>query len=903
MEEKMKTLWRVLVGTTFLALLLLFFMPSILSTSYGTRALAASISYFSKAKISIEAIEMSWFREQNVKGLRYKDVSSTELFSAESLSYKNSLLNVFLQRNLFSTLEVLKPEIHFYLKANSVTQKPTQKLASLRLIPAYPSLVLSEGIVHIHKKNEEKLLVEDLFVKSSWHGDQAIFDLSAESSAIIVKAAFKDLENFNISAKLENLPEKLIAAELAKEIPDLASTSRVYLTLQAQDAKISFDANFDSKLLNGKILGQRKQGQFLLNPQTELSMHFTPALWNYFVPQNLELSLKKPLDLVLSINEAKLNLLNWKDSSFSCNFSSDGAEVFLKDQALELQNVHSSISSSKLSKGCFTTLGANLSYQGHQTALDAEAFLKDFSLASRPSCRWTLKLQRASLALFSPFFKLPKSFEKEVEIEMKGMGNTEQLQAKVQVLGKALGKMSLDFDFDYESREFRCFSLIDEISKVLGPWASKRQSLDIRGSLDGVGIAGFHDIHFEARGENLNGQGILHFEDEKLIRVSAPIEVQYQAPKALVDSIFSGKAPFKTTLGMLHLKANPFQWQFDQELVIPGTLKLDESIFGKDRTEFSMQESLGTWNLRFDQLDLDLHAKTLYEGERGSIVFNANSSIQEGLHAALDCKSPSFEGIFHVLLKDQKLLLKDAISVKCSLENEIARKALVMIHPFFQNLEGASQKVSLFVAKEGFELTFKPFNLQIKQASIYPGRLHLQKRHFLQSVFSLLRVNQLGSKIWMTPLYMSAKDGVLECQRMDALLDDLYPVVVWGKIDLAQKKLDMSLALTNEALEKALNITGLSEGECLILPLKGSMQKPKLKTQSALVSIASLLTRTKTNHTALFLGGIIDHLKTQQKVPEQTTVPLPWKEDLLKGTDLPQERETPELFELLEQMP
>lgn len=906
----MKSILRGLIGLGFLLLVCLALMPSILSSSFGTRVVCGLGGYFLNAELSIESLQLSWTGEQKISGLLWKDLRAKELFSVREITYKNALYQLLLQKNLYSQLELVAPQMHLYPGDQQTNQLKKQSPSRPALVPAlvsvYPQVHVVDATVFIHQKNEQTLALQGIFINSSQQANAYAFDVKAEQGSLFLKALFRDFDHFELEAKLDRFPEKLIPKELLQQMPDLSKDSTAYFSLKEKDGLMSFDGNVDSPLIKGRVLGKKQGAVLNFNPQTELSLRINPLLWNEILGKDYPFALEDPLDLLLAVNEAKLFLDQWQNSSLSCKLSSQGAKLSLKGQPFDLRAFQTNISSSRLSKGFFNTLQADLLYEGRQSHVESEAFLKDLFISQRPSCRWTLKSQALSLAFFRPLISLPKSFEKEMDLEIKGMSNQDELQAKVQLQGKALGSMNIDLYFDYDEREFSLRSLHSDISKVLGPWAKDEQVLECKGSLDGIGLAGFHDLQLVTKGKNINAEALLTFEEETRVRASMPLELKYLPPKVLIDSIFSGKAPFKTDLGALHFQVNPFEWDFTQDVELQGALDLERLLFGKDNEELIVDDSKGTWIIKDSALALDFSAKTTHDQEIGSMTLQANLSFDEGLQSAFNWDSPSFKGSLNTLLKDQRLSLNKPVFLSCSLDHGIARKVLLMLHPLFQNLKGDAQKISLFVADEGFDLQLKPFNLQMKQASIQAGRLQLEKGHFLQAIFSLLRHSNAGSEIWMTPIYLSAKDGILHCHRMDALLDELYPLAIWGQVDLHKKDLDMSVAISSEALEKALKIKNLSEDEYLVLPLKGTLQKPKLKTKKALGQIASLLARQHSSHAALFLGSVIDRLREQESIPQQTTNPLPWKEsvwreDLLKGKE--EEKETPELFELLEQMP
>jgi len=210
------------------------------------------------------------------------------------------------------------------------------------------------------------------------------------------------------------------------------------------------------------------------------------------------------------------------------------------------------------------------------------------------------------------------------------------------------------------------------------------------------------------------------------------------------------------------------------------------------------------------------------------------------------------------------------------------------IAPFLSPLESASKPITLRIDSEGFFFPIKEFSKQgiaIGNCSIDTGRMIFRNEREIRAVLGILGTT--GSEkipVWLTPLYIHMKNGKAKLRRVDMLVNDLFPVAAWGNVDIVKKKVDMTIGITGYALMNAFNLGGLDPDYILQIPFKGSMKNPKLDKKKATARISAMIAESQ-GIEGMVLGKFLDIASgniTESKVPDSTTNPLPWHDQLPK---------------------
>ena len=180
-----------------------------------------------------------------------------------------------------------------------------------------------------------------------------------------------------------------------------------------------------------------------------------------------------------------------------------------------------------------------------------------------------------------------------------------------------------------------------------------------------------------------------------------------------------------------------------------------------------------------------------------------------------------------------------------------------------------------------------PFSIDtitIPKMSIDLGKVYFSPSSQLAKSISLLISLRERFQVWITPCYLSLKNGAIRLDRTDLLINDRYPLAAWGNVDLVKEKVNMIIGLSGSALSQAFNLSGIPRDYLLQLPLKGPLNNPTIDTAKATARISSLVAQSQGGPHGAVIGTVLDIASgslAENSVPKPTTDPLPWN-DLLK---------------------
>ncbi|MFT5317712.1 MAG: hypothetical protein ACI8RA_000967, partial [Chlamydiales bacterium] len=238
-------------------------------------------------------------------------------------------------------------------------------------------------------------------------------------------------------------------------------------------------------------------------------------------------------------------------------------------------------------------------------------------------------------------------------------------------------------------------------------------------------------------------------------------------------------------------------------------------------------------------------------------------------------------------LKRGVIFLRQNLNGEVQISHGLGRFIAQTLNPLLMTAISSENALRFELEREGFSLPISPFrvaDIVVGNAFFDPGKVVLEKGGPLDGVLQLLRLDKLGKAeqfdVWFTPLYVSMNNGVLTCKRMDALIDNRFPIAAWGDVNILNDDVNMVVGLTGIALKKTLGIKNINEDYLLQLPLKGTLIKPRLETRKAVASIGSLIAKSEGGEVGSIFGGILGMIAERGKrtqVPDPTTEPLPWE--------------------------
>ncbi len=407
--------------------------------------------------------------------------------------------------------------------------------------------------------------------------------------------------------------------------------------------------------------------------------------------------------------------------------------------------------------------------------------------------------------------------------------------------------LAKDTTLEFSAREFRL--PLKPFPKLLDSLA-----LEVKGSLDAVTLT-------EKEGKSL-----------ELPKLSLAAEVRGK-DRVISFNLASDKSTKATIVvkGSAHNLWNEESLQIDKARILLDTkiqnLPLDifYSITSKEESADRLVALFG------NDVNLDLEGE-IQELEHGSFKGLISSPK---LKAELFCK-----------LADGALTLTKPITAEYTLTPEAGEVLLKDVNPLLVTAASTEKPIKLTIDSDGFYIPIKHFakdTINIKNIKLEPGVLTCKNGGMLSLLVSLLKVDLSSSDqvtLWFTPLYVQVKNGIVDCKRTDALLASAFPIATWGKIDLVNDKLDMTLGLSGKAISRGFGIASLDPNYMVQIPIRGSTQSPKIDSGLATTKITALkLQQTKSKSTSL-IGGLLEVATTivekDAPVPSPTTIPFPW---------------------------
>jgi len=269
---------------------------------------------------------------------------------------------------------------------------------------------------------------------------------------------------------------------------------------------------------------------------------------------------------------------------------------------------------------------------------------------------------------------------------------------------------------------------------------------------------------------------------------------------------------------------------------------------------------------------------------------NASGAIEE-----LDIRAPlwSFSGPFH--LKNGSISIQGIglILETLSLQGDILKKPFrehaitlrdPLIAPFrLTNIE-AHHPLTLQIEPAGFSLPlpYAAEKLEVGRATLNLDKIRCKKGKSVTALFALLKATRLSKdnqmNVWCTPLSFHIHKGIVETERMDALLADSIHICTWGHIDLIKDQIDMVLGLPADTLQQFFGIKHLPKNYVLQIAIRGSIQEPEIVKGPALAKIAALIAAGQLSKKGL-LGNLAKPLFSlpEEKEAPPPQHPFPWE--------------------------
>jgi len=211
---------------------------------------------------------------------------------------------------------------------------------------------------------------------------------------------------------------------------------------------------------------------------------------------------------------------------------------------------------------------------------------------------------------------------------------------------------------------------------------------------------------------------------------------------------------------------------------------------------------------------------------------------------------------------------------------QLGKDLFQMDMPLLSSIVSSEKPILLSIDPANFSCPLIPFDfnkIKIGKGYLDLGKVTFRNEGEIKTVLNLIKpIPENQFVIWFTPLYFNMEKSVLNLNRIDLLVANMYTLAAWGKIDLDSHKMDLILGISDQALRYAFNIQGLAENYMLQIPIKGRNGHIEIDKTKLTARITALLAQTQANSNMKLLGSIVDMALSEGSAPKPTTNPLPW---------------------------
>lgn len=249
----------------------------------------------------------------------------------------------------------------------------------------------------------------------------------------------------------------------------------------------------------------------------------------------------------------------------------------------------------------------------------------------------------------------------------------------------------------------------------------------------------------------------------------------------------------------------------------------------------------------------------------------------------IELKGKNGHTVLDAQLVNGSMTLNNNFYAELTVTPQLGKHVLQDLIPFLSGMQGSDQPLKLAIAKEGFVLPLSQFSLQnitINGATLELGKIRFSNEGQLAKVLSLLTTASSSEiMVWLTPAYFSMNNGIFKLERVDMLISDRFPIASWGKVDTKKDNVNMVIALSGSAIQRAFSVSGIKKSYFLQLPLRGTMSNASIDKSKAVARLSALVAQSQGGPHGLVLGTVLDIATgglSEESPPNPTTNPLPW---------------------------
>ncbi|SPN73345.1 hypothetical protein C10C_0164 [Chlamydia serpentis] len=244
--------------------------------------------------------------------------------------------------------------------------------------------------------------------------------------------------------------------------------------------------------------------------------------------------------------------------------------------------------------------------------------------------------------------------------------------------------------------------------------------------------------------------------------------------------------------------------------------------------------------------------------------------------------SENLQAQIPLILKEQSILLRDNLKAHLNINEDVNKAFLQEFNPLMAGGAYSQHPVTLEINKQNFYLPIRPYSFEefrIQSATLDIGKVSIANTGTMYALFRFLDIteNKQFVESWFTPIFFSVQKGSINCKRFDALIDGRIRLALWGKTDIANDRLFMTLGIDPEVIKKYFHNTSLKTKDFFLIKIRGSILSPEVDWSSAYARIALLKSYSLGNPFSSLADKLFSSLG--DSTPPPTVHPFPWEKN------------------------
>lgn len=830
-----KNLKKFVFAAFLLFLLLLSFIPSILSTGRGTLFLLSFINHKIPGTLDIENTDLSWFGKQNFYTVTLKSETGESILAAKQVEVDAPLFVLLFNPYHFNHLRIEDGNLTITQDQNGITDLQDalgiKKMAPVEnKVPVY----VEHADLEIFQGNQGALTakgkgttrhnqIEGTF---SLDVSKELMQLQASHFPTLVLDQMVAIQNPNLSGLL---------------VKTMGDTAEVQMTQKENLVNFIAKSSFMQMNIQGNLAHKTFTGTLNFNIPQESGEN---------IQLNLDINVPGPFSqgIFLKGNARSQNPL------FDVSFDGVIKEVH-SELNLALKSEHISIPE-LIVQIPFLPFEDKRDSIIHGTMIAKHPDLHlPIGVIHEMSIPWILDLKDNSLRLNL----VAKRNDPEPKPVIQGAIRIDEFMQDAE-LDIDFAKMQLNLKIDeFETESLQPYVAPYPVKKVLGPHLELEITLAKHGK------------------EAIEG----------CIEISPP-----KSSHAFIKRIY-GK--FEIQNGNL-----TFQAETQQAIGATNFSGTFRNLFSKEG-KVDLENSYVCFQGHLKHFPVGIMGKALAGDEKMADTLEAifGSQVEGDIYGELvknqgiirsKLKGLNGEVELNAAIEEDILLLNEPLTASFKVTPQLEQAVLRQYLPILGSVIHADNPIELTIPKEGFSLPLQApslSTLQFQNAELKLGKMLFVKESPLGKIISVLGIQSPQFIVWFTPIYFSLENGIIQMYRTDLLIADTYPTAAWGIVDLNQDLLDLRVALSGSALKRAFGINAIENNTWLQVPISGDIHHPKINATGITARISALAALSKTGSPGKLVGSLIDSasdLIGQDAVPDPTTSPLPWQDQLQAET-------------------